>query len=256
MSSTLSFTPGRRVWISAAVSDRKGATRSAGMTADASASAPSTAGRGAAKGMIFTVATICPASTGAKAGRVATVTLSSIRFSASMRSTSGTNRPCVSANRFTRPVKAAPTVMFCPFSAAAIRAAAASSPTSSGPSLAAVTVVKLASRSAAMSSALRIRPFLKLTEPRRTECARMAPSASRSGSGPKNMTSLPYAAPFRRRTAVTCAMMDTAISDGVTAPMSSPTGAWMRANSASVTPCSFRRSNRLAWVRRLPSEPT
>ena len=45
-------------------------------------------------------------------------------------------------------------------------------------------------------------------------------------------------------------------SDGDTAPMSSPIGAWMRAMSLSLAPCARKRSARLAWVLREPSAPT
>src|ERR1019366_1066611 len=58
-----------------------------------------------------------------------------------------------------------------------------------------------------------------------------------------------------RNCAVISAMIATAISDGETAPIGSPIGAWMRAMSASRAPCAFRRSPRLAWVFREPSAP-
>src|SRR6202790_5542361 len=47
-----------------------------------------------------------------------------------------------------------------------------------------------------------------------------------------------------RNSAVISAIIETAISDGDTAPMLSPIGAWMRAISASAAPCAFRRSPR------------
>jgi hypothetical protein len=56
--------------------------------------------------------------------------------------------------------------------------------------------------------------------------------------------------PLRRAT--TCAMMDSAISGAVTAPMSRPTGAAMRSSAA---PWGARRSSRLAWVRFEPRAP-
>src|SRR5205814_122872 len=59
----------------------------------------------------------------------------------------------------------------------------------------------------------------------------------------------------RRSCAVISAMMETAISDGDTAPMSSPIGAWIRAMSASDAPCARKRSPRLACVFREPSAP-
>ena len=58
-----------------------------------------------------------------------------------------------------------------------------------------------------------------------------------------------------RSDAVICAMIDTAISDGDTAPMASPIGAWMRAICASVMPCAFRRSTRRPCVFFEPSAP-
>ena len=58
-----------------------------------------------------------------------------------------------------------------------------------------------------------------------------------------------------RKAAVISAMIETAISDGDTAPIASPIGAWMRAMSASVAPCARSRSPRLAWVFREPSAP-
>src|SRR5207253_7079619 len=65
-----------------------------------------------------------------------------------------------------------------------------------------------------------------------------------------------FAASFgNRSSAVISAMIATAISDGDTAPMESPIGAWMRAISASDAPCAFSRSARLAWVFREPSAP-
>jgi hypothetical protein len=59
----------------------------------------------------------------------------------------------------------------------------------------------------------------------------------------------------RRRVAVIWAMMLTAISAGVRAPMSSPTGAWMRAISSGEKPCAVSRSTRRAWVFFDPSAP-
>ncbi|CAG4910133.1 unnamed protein product [Acidocella sp. C78] len=51
-------------------------------------------------------------------------------------------------------------------------------------------------------------------------------------------------------------MIDRAISGAVTAPISRPTGARMRASAASSTPTARRRSSRAAWVFREPSAPT
>src|SRR6185295_4799505 len=58
-----------------------------------------------------------------------------------------------------------------------------------------------------------------------------------------------------RSCAVISAMMETAISAGDTAPMSSPIGARIRAMSASEAPCARSRSARLACVFREPSAP-
>src|SRR4051812_18263063 len=139
--------------------------------------------------MILIVATICVASTGAKAGRVATVTDSSIRLRRFSRSRSTTQSPRVAANRLTLPVKAALTVSPEPATALAILDAAASSPTSPSSRRAAVTCPIPAAFRAAASSALRVRPFLKAAPFRRTECTRMAPTASSGGMGPKRIGS-------------------------------------------------------------------
>src|SRR5581483_5778779 len=58
-----------------------------------------------------------------------------------------------------------------------------------------------------------------------------------------------------RKVAVISAMIATAISEGDTAPIERPMGAWMRARSLSFAPCAFSRSARLAWVFREPSAP-
>ena len=60
---------------------------------------------------------------------------------------------------------------------------------------------------------------------------------------------------FLRSEATISPMIDTAISAGLTAPMSSPIGAWMRASAASSKPCARMRSIRLACVFRDPSAP-
>src|SRR5262249_16470283 len=54
-----------------------------------------------------------------------------------------------------------------------------------------------------------------------------------------------------RRTAVICARIATAISAGDSAPMSRPTGPWMRAPSASLKPAAVSRPRRAACVFRL-----
>ena len=64
-----------------------------------------------------------------------------------------------------------------------------------------------------------------------------------------------HGAPSRRSSRVSSPRMATAISAGVTAPMSRPTGPWMRSSAVSSKPAALRRSSRAAWVRRLPREP-
>ena len=59
----------------------------------------------AAKGMIFTVATMSPLATARNAGSVATVIASSMRLIASIAATSTFTNPATSAKRLTRPVK-------------------------------------------------------------------------------------------------------------------------------------------------------
>ncbi len=58
-----------------------------------------------------------------------------------------------------------------------------------------------------------------------------------------------------RREATISPMIDTAISAGLTAPISSPIGAWIRDSAASSNPCARMRSIRLACVFRDPSAP-
>ena len=60
---------------------------------------------------------------------------------------------------------------------------------------------------------------------------------------------------FLRKAATISPMIETAISAGLTAPMSRPIGACMRASAASPKPCARIRSSRLAWVLREPSAP-
>ena len=52
-----------------------------------------------------------------------------------------------------------------------------------------------------------------------------------------------------------CARIETAISAGVLAPISRPTGPRIRAISASVIPVARSRATRLAWVREEPRHP-
>ena len=49
--------------------------------------------------------------------------------------------------------------------------------------------------------------------------------------------------------------IETATSAGDIAPIANPMGPWMRATSLSVKPCSLRRVQRPAWLRREPSAP-
>ena len=60
---------------------------------------------------------------------------------------------------------------------------------------------------------------------------------------------------FLRSEATISPMIETAISAGLTAPISSPIGAWMRASAASSKPRARMRSIRLACVFREPSAP-
>ena len=61
--------------------------------------------------------------------------------------------------------------------------------------------------------------------------------------------------PGLRRTWVIWASTESAISAGVLAPISRPTGAWMRAISSSENPASLSRASRLAWVFFDPRQP-
>ena len=58
-----------------------------------------------------------------------------------------------------------------------------------------------------------------------------------------------------RKAAVISATIDAAISPAVTAPISSPTGAWILASVFCANPAPVSRSMRLPWVRRLPRLP-
>ena len=68
-----------------------------------------------------------------------------------------------------------------------------------------------------------------------------APASDRSG--------------FLRSAATISPMIDTAISAGLTAPMSSPIGAWIRASAEASKPSARMRSSRRACVFREPSAP-
>ena len=133
-------------------------------------------------------------------------------------------------------------------------AAAWSSETSPGSSRATTISLTPARSSAAISLAPISVPFLSTRSPWRIECTAVAPSASLTGTAPNFMPPPPLSA-FSRSVCVISAMMATAISAGDTAPIGSPMGAWMRAMAASVTPASFSRSTRLAWVFLEPSAP-
>src|SRR5262249_43161747 len=58
-----------------------------------------------------------------------------------------------------------------------------------------------------------------------------------------------------RSSAVISPMIATAISDGDTAPIASPIGAWMRASAPSDKPCALSRSMRRACVFFEPNAP-
>ena len=92
---TEGFNPGSIVAASPTFSPFQGATERIGARARAPAAA--TTGPGSANGMIFTVATMRPASTGANSGSVATVSPGSRRFSASTPARSTTRSPALSA---------------------------------------------------------------------------------------------------------------------------------------------------------------
>ena len=182
LSRMLSLKPGSRVWISATSRGTKAATRSKGSSAAAKSAALATAVSGTANGMILTVATIWRGSTTAKAGSVPRVTASSTRLRRSSRSRSKTRRPRASANRLARPVKALATVMLGPAAAAAMRAAASSSRRSPGSSRATTICARPAAAIASRSARDSTRPFFRAVAPSFRLCARIAPSASPTGT--------------------------------------------------------------------------
>jgi hypothetical protein len=179
-----SLSPRRRVWISATSRGTKAATRNSGSPAPAKSAALATAVSGTANGMILTVATIWRGSTTAKGGRVPRVTASSTRLSRSSRSRSKTRRPRASANRLARPVKALATVMLGPAAAAAMRPAASSSRRSPGSSRATMICARPAAAIASRSARNSTRPFFSTVAPSFRLCARIAPSASPTGTSP------------------------------------------------------------------------
>ena len=144
---------------------------------------------GTANGMIFTVATIWPLSTAACWATVATVIAGSTALMASISALSTVNTPADTACRFTRPVAAAFASIFAKASPSTILSAARSSERSSGSSTAAITSVMPAARSTAISSALSMCALRKRRSPVVRACARTAPSASASATGP-NLTPL------------------------------------------------------------------
>jgi len=123
LSITDGFSAGSVVATSPTFSPRNGATRMVSPTASATASLA----RSTAKGMILTVPTIRPASTGANSGSVAKVIAGSMRLSASTLARSITSTPAASAWRLDRPVNGASTMIPDPLRAAASRPAASSS---------------------------------------------------------------------------------------------------------------------------------
>jgi hypothetical protein len=60
---------------------------------------------------------------------------------------------------------------------------------------------------------------------------------------------------FLRKAAIISPTIETAISAGLTEPMSRPIGAWIRAISSVLKPCAVSRATRLAWDFREPSAP-
>ena len=194
LSITLSDRPGSNVETMPTFLTRYGATRISGFASPAIVSAVETAPCGTANGMIFTVPIISPATTGLKAGSVAKVTASSIRLSASIASLSTTRTPALSANRLHRPVNARSIVTPSPPKAAAMRAAASSSPMSPVSMRATTTSAIPAAFIASISRAPMTVPFLSTKLPCRIECTAVAPSASAMGTAPNLMTRLPAGA--------------------------------------------------------------
>ena len=93
-----------------------------------------------------------------------------------------------------------------------------------------------------------------------TPWATTAPAASATGTGPNLTGRRPRFSArvgFLRSAPTTSPSTETAISAGLTAPMSRPIGAWMRAIAVlgdGLQPAAARR--RAAWVFREPSAPT
>ncbi len=190
LSRTDSLRPDRRVWMRATPRARKGATRTSGPPWLASATARARSALGTANGMILTVATICFASTTAWGARVAMVMASSMVLIASTRARSMMARPRVAANRLARPVKALAVSAPAPHAALAMAAAASFSCASVSSRRATMTRAIPAAAIEAVSSSDRRRPFFKIVPrapsgPGRTRlCAKIAPTASPTGSSP------------------------------------------------------------------------
>ena len=186
----LSFSPGSRVWISPTERGRKAATRSSGSSERATSTQHSTDSTGAANGMILTVPTIFRGSTTAKGGKVPRVIASSTRFSRSSRARSNTKSPRALAKRLARPVKGAAGSTSSPAAAAATRRAASSSPTSPGSSRATTIRERPAPAMTSRSARDSTRAFLSAVVPSLRLCARIAPSASATGTSPNLMPPL------------------------------------------------------------------
>ena len=177
--------PGRLVCTRPTVRGLSAATRMSGVSARAASRQRSRTPPGTANGMILTVAAIWRGSIKPYGVSVATVTASSTRLTASRRARSRTSTPRVSAIRLTRPVNAALALKPSPMIAPASLAAALSSCTSPTSRRAAITCATPALPSAATSSTVSTRPFLKVFAPSLSEWARIAPSASPTGISPK-----------------------------------------------------------------------
>ncbi len=148
------------------------------------------------------------------------------------------------------PVKGAETVTPSRARASASAAAASSSVTSPGSSRAAITSAIPAAVRAAMSAADRTRPFLNDHAARGDTMRQDRTPRLANGQTPEPHAAAPAQASDDLR------MMETAISGGVTASISSPTGPWIRARAAASKPFASSRASRAACVFRDPSAPT
>ena len=150
----------------------------------------STAAADAANGMILTVATIIRGSTTAKGVKVPSVIASSTRLSRSSRSRSKTRSPRSRAKRLARPVNGAAASISSPATAAATFRAASSSPTSPGSSRATTICDSPAPVIRSRSARDNTRAFFSAAVPSLRLWARIAPSASPTGTSPNFMPSL------------------------------------------------------------------